>query len=92
MTGCNRRCPECIKPEFLSFQWEKRSLVSDVARTILDCQGITGITYSGGEPFEQAVALGELSKLLRASNLDVLSYTGYRLEALQRPPHDLARC
>lgn len=86
VTGCNRRCPGCIKPEFFSFDVGTDQSVEDVARMILACDSIDGVTYSGGEPFEQASALAELSKILRAANLNVLSYSGYRLEALVANP------
>jgi anaerobic ribonucleoside-triphosphate reductase activating protein len=38
----------------------------------------------GGEPFAQAAALAELGKALSYANLGVLTFTGYRVEYLQR--------
>ena len=48
-----------------------------------------GITISGGEPFLQAEALGELLSLLRTGmncDVGVIVYTGYTLEELQQLP------
>ncbi len=90
VTGCNRRCPGCIKPEFLSFEAGHVFSITEIAERLLCSCAITGVTYSGGEPFEQATALGELSKILKANNLNVLSYSGYRLEALEREPSRFA--
>jgi anaerobic ribonucleoside-triphosphate reductase activating protein len=86
VTGCNRRCPGCIKPEFLPFHVGEWIRTEDVASKILSIKMITGVSYSGGEPFEQTNALGKLSRLLKAHGLDVLAYSGYTLEALQKDP------
>jgi anaerobic ribonucleoside-triphosphate reductase activating protein len=46
--------------------------------------GMDGLTISGGEPFDQAGALCTLLATLRQSDdIEVLVYTGYRLEELQ---------
>jgi anaerobic ribonucleoside-triphosphate reductase activating protein len=44
---------------------------------------LAGVTFSGGEPFEQAIALSELAAMIRGKGLNVLVYTGYRLDALR---------
>lgn len=82
VTGCLRRCPGCIKPEFLSFEEGTWVAVEDLAERILAIHGIDGVTYSGGEPFEQAAALGQLSRRLKRARLSIVSYSGYRHEAL----------
>lgn len=45
---------------------------------------ITGVTYSGGEPFLQVEALIEISKRLkeRYKNVSIWSYSGYKYEEL----------
>ena len=49
-----------------------------------------GITISGGEPFDQADALGALLHGLRERMAaDILVYSGYALERLARPLADL---
>jgi anaerobic ribonucleoside-triphosphate reductase activating protein len=50
---------------------------------------IDGVTFSGGEPFEQAKALAELAKKCRDMGLSVISYSGYTLSELKRDraPH-----
>ncbi len=82
VTGCLRRCPGCIKPEFLSFEEGTWVGVEELAERILAIDGIDGVTYSGGEPFEQAAALGQLSRLLKPAGLSIVCYSGYRHEAL----------
>ncbi len=84
MAGCNRRCPGCFQPQFFSFNAGHRYYVEELAERILRINGIDGVTFSGGEPFEQSEALANLCKILKAqSELSLLSYTGYRLEYLR---------
>jgi anaerobic ribonucleoside-triphosphate reductase activating protein len=66
--------------------------------TRLSLDEITGLTFSGGEPMEQAGALAEVARLARQKrDLDVICFTGYRYEALLNKPevsgvHDLLQC
>src|SRR5688572_7949583 len=83
VAGCNRRCPHCMKPELFSFDAGKLVGVEDLAARVLAVPGLTGVSFSGGEPFEQSAALGNLSRRLKAQGLTILVYSGYRLEALQ---------
>ena len=50
---------------------------------------LTGVTFSGGEPFLQCAPLAELAKEIHAMGLDIWSYSGYTLEEL-RARHDEA--
>lgn len=83
VAGCRRRCPGCFKPEWFSFDVGEAISVEILATRVLAIDGINGVTYSGGEPFEQSEPLAKLSRLLRSAGLSVLSYSGYRFEALQ---------
>ena len=83
VAGCLRRCPSCMKPELFAFDAGTFNSIDRLASRILDVRGLEGVTYSGGEPFEQALPLASLSRILRAAGLSVLVYSGYRLEALR---------
>jgi len=84
VTGCNRRCPGCIKPEFLSFDVGSWHKTEEVASWILNSSATDGLTISGGEPFEQSSELAKLCNLVRKKDFDVFVYTGFRLEHLLR--------
>ena len=43
---------------------------------------LSGVTFSGGEPFCQPQPLVELSEKLHEHGLDIWAYTGYTLEEL----------
>ena len=55
---------------------------------IKEVQDIEGITFLGGEPFEQADELAELSIKIKGLGLSVLCFTGYTLEELQSKNDD----
>jgi anaerobic ribonucleoside-triphosphate reductase activating protein len=49
----------------------------------LDLDVITGLTFSGGEPMEQASGLATLARLARKKkDLNLICFTGYRYERL----------
>lgn len=81
--GCSLACPGCA----VKSSWPKRGGtwkgVDELADRILKEQGLEGVTFVGGEPFDQALALSELAQKLRYSGLSVITFTGYRLEDLE---------
>ena len=77
--GCSIRCKGCITPQ----SWQKgiqKVNVKDIAETILQGPEIEGVTFSGGEPFEQAKALAKLGNILKNEGLSVVTFTGHVLE------------
>lgn len=81
--GCSRRCPGCFNTDTQPFDAREVATVEELEGRILSLEGIDGVTFSGGEPFEQAQALAELAKVLRACGMSVVCYTGYTLEQLR---------
>lgn len=85
--GCRRGCPGCHNPQTHDPAGGRRVSVLELAKrlgALLDTDRlITGVTFSGGEPLEQAEALTQLAELLvLPRGLDLMVYTGYRLEEL----------
>lgn len=80
--GCFLRCPGCSNP--LTHSHRPRILVDpeQLASSILAIQGIEGLTVSGGEPFEQAPAVGHLCRAVREGGLSVMVFTGWRYESI----------
>jgi anaerobic ribonucleoside-triphosphate reductase activating protein len=81
--GCRRHCQGCLAPE----TWDKDGGYSLDTQEIIDsatnAPDIEGITFLGGEPFEQAQALALIGKALREQGLSVVTFTGYTLEELR---------
>lgn len=82
VAGCHRRCPGCIKPDLFDFGAGEEIPVLSIVDRLRAIRDVTGVTFSGGEPFEQPVALAAVARAMHELNRDVLVYTGYRFEAL----------
>jgi anaerobic ribonucleoside-triphosphate reductase activating protein len=80
--GCPFRCPGCQNPDYLAYQPNKIVTVDRVWQRFQQTSGLDGISFSGGEPFAQAVGLAELAKRVRDVGKTVVCWTGYRLEQL----------
>jgi len=57
--------------------------VEELARQVLDTEGIEGITLSGGEPFQQAEAVAQLCRAVREAGLSVFVFSGYTLDEIR---------
>ena len=81
--GCKRECGGCFNTDSWSFEINQLESVDSLAQKILSKPGNTGVTFSGGEPFWQATELASLARLLKASGLNVMAFSGFTLENLQ---------
>lgn len=82
--GCSLKCFGCMS-EDLFYRREKSCLsVEDIFDHIFSlAPGHSGLTVSGGEPFDQAEALLPLLiKVKRSTTLDTMVYSGYTKEEI----------
>jgi anaerobic ribonucleoside-triphosphate reductase activating protein len=82
--GCSLACSGCWNTETHPFVKDKDMLISELADWILN-QNVEGVTFSGGEPFQQAPALELLISFIkeRRPELSIGSFTGYTLQELR---------
>lgn len=84
--GCPLKCPGCVAPEWIPFVPAMKLTPQEILER-LDLDGISGLTFSGGEPMEQAAGLAALARLARQKkDLDLICFTGYRYERLVNNP------
>ena len=88
--GCPHHCPGCHNPQTHDFAAGEYADTGELLRRIAANPLLTGVTFSGGEPFCQPEALLPLADGIRAMGRDIFCYTGYTLEQLlelagQRP-------
>lgn len=82
--GCSLACAECWNKDTHKFDIKKDESILALAQWILD-QDAEGVTFSGGEPFQQAPGLLVLIDILKDAkpNFSIGSFTGYTLKELQ---------
>jgi anaerobic ribonucleoside-triphosphate reductase activating protein len=85
--GCSLRCEGCCNPEMFAPDRGGDLLEpSEIARRIVVRESVEGVSILGGEPFQQAPAVAELCRVVRASGRSVMVYSGYTLEELREDP------
>lgn len=80
--GCIHNCPGCHNPETHSFRSGYLVDVEEIKDQLNNLVGQDGITFSGGDPMEQATACAVLAKYSKSLGLNVWCYTGYTFEEL----------
>jgi len=81
--GCLRECPGCFNTASWPFEVNELASVESLVQRVLSNSRNEGVTFSGGEPFWQAPALASLARQIKAAGLNVMSFSGFRLEELQ---------
>lgn len=85
LNGCEKNCPGCISPELRVYDVSREVSVQDVIQMINRIDSpIDGFTISGGEPFYNPGALNALVTALAGICDDILIFTGYTLEELEK--------
>lgn len=84
--GCSRHCKGCQAVHTWSHSGGILYDIKNIMKDISIQKNIEGVTFLGGEPFEQADALGEIAEFCHEKNLGVLCFTGDLLENLRQNP------
>ena len=80
--GCPHRCRGCHNPATFAFDGGILVAVPSVIELLTSNPMHSGISLSGGEPFEQAAAFARLAERARELGYDVMAWTGYTFEEL----------
>ena len=81
--GCARHCTGCHNPETWDFNGGTPKKIDDLLELARRNPLCHSVTFSGGEPFEQARALVDLARYLKGMRYSLMSYSGYTLEELE---------
>ena len=84
--GCPHHCPGCHNPETHDVTQGQKVTLKEIYARIKNDKGITGVTFSGGDPFLQAQKLIPLAKKLKEDGYDLAMYSGWTFEELQKSP------
>lgn len=89
--GCPHQCNGCHNPSTWDFfggtVFTVDELLENIALAKKDNPYLDGITFSGGEPFSQAVPLTALAREIKKQGLHLVVYTGFTLEQLVLIPN-----
>ena len=80
--GCIHNCKGCHNPQTFALDGGFLVTLDEVFKSISKNSLITGVTFSGGEPFLQATNFSKLAKKVHSIGLGVMAYTGYIFENL----------
>ena len=90
LQGCRLRCPGCQNPQTWDFDGGTLVPSDEVLARIRENPLVHGVTFSGGEPFEQAEALLPLANELKAQGYHLMAFSGFTLEQLVQKPENCA--
>lgn len=80
--GCEHHCPGCHNPHTHALDGGTMMQTDAILARFDEDPLLSGITFSGGEPFLQPGALAELAEAVHARGKDVMVYSGFTFEQL----------
>lgn len=80
--GCPHHCPGCHNPQTHDFSGGQEREPQSIIEEMLANPLTDGLTLSGGEPFAQPEACGEIARAAREHGLNVWAYSGWTFEQL----------
>ena len=86
--GCPHKCPGCHNAETHDPAGGYTGDTSRLFDEFIKNPMLKGMTFSGGEPFEQAHPLIELAKQVHETGKNIITFTGYTLEYLLAHAND----
>lgn len=83
--GCTLACEQCWNVQSHVFASDRARPVREIGDWVLSCKDIEGVTFSGGEPLQQASNLLRLCVYLKSKRpaLSLGVFSGYTLQELE---------
>ncbi|WP_160670397.1 anaerobic ribonucleoside-triphosphate reductase activating protein [Clostridium sp. C8-1-8] len=78
--GCIHNCEGCFNPETHSFDGGELRDMDELIEDLKNNPIISGVTFSGGDPFEQADKFSYMAEKIKGLGLNIWCYTGYTFE------------
>jgi anaerobic ribonucleoside-triphosphate reductase activating protein len=78
--GCKHNCKGCFNTDTHDFAGGEERCLDELIKDALDNPILRGVTFSGGDPWEQADKFAYMAKVFKENGLNVWSYTGYTYE------------
>lgn len=85
--GCPHNCKGCFSPHTHSYTegmlLDMDEIIEDIGKNPM----LRGVTFSGGDPWEQADKFAYIAKAVKNLGLNVWCYTGYTFEYILQNSH-----
>ena len=78
--GCSHKCQGCFSPHTHSYTEGVLMDMDEILEDIRENPLLKGVTFSGGDPWEQGDKFAYLAKEIKNMGLTVWCYTGYTFE------------
>jgi len=78
--GCKHNCNGCFNKDTHDFCGGEERNMDELIKDTLDNPILRGVTFSGGDPFEQADKFAYMARVFKEKGLSIWSYTGYTYE------------
>ncbi|MCQ2062478.1 MAG: anaerobic ribonucleoside-triphosphate reductase activating protein [Fibrobacter sp.] len=82
--GCHHNCPGCQNPQTHDFNGGHFIEIEEILEMIDENPLLDGVTFSGGDPMDQAAALLPLAREIKERGMNLVIFTGYTYEYLQQ--------
>ncbi|WNF39019.1 anaerobic ribonucleoside-triphosphate reductase activating protein [Bacillaceae bacterium IKA-2] len=79
--GCPHQCLGCHNPESWRYENGQRYSATNLLEIVMG-NPLNNVTFSGGEPFQQANEIVPLARELKMNGKNIWCYTGYTYEWL----------
>ena len=84
--GCAHHCPGCHNPESWDFAAGEWMEVDDLVQLVKE-DGMSNVSFSGGDPFYQAEAFTELARRIKEeTSKTIWCWSGFTLEEIEADP------
>lgn len=80
--GCYHKCEGCHNEHTQDFDGGEDRSIDSIIAEIKENPLLDGVTFSGGEPFEQSEMLALMAKQLKSLNYHIIIYSGYTYEQI----------
>lgn len=78
--GCTHNCNGCFNPETHDFNGGEERDIDELIKDTICNSILRGVTFSGGDPWEQADKFAYMAIAFKEKALSIWSYTGYTYE------------
>lgn len=80
--GCKHNCKGCHNEDSHDFNGGEEMDIDELIEDVKDNPILRGVTFSGGDPFEQADKFAYMAKKIKELGLNIWCYSGYTFEEI----------